>query len=68
MKSVLNYLLALYRTEPVRVNAAIVNLTVIAAAYFDVVIDPDSVWQILAIVGAITGVAEMTRRKVTPAN
>lgn len=63
----LNYLIALYRAEPVRVNAAIVNIVVVTAAYFDVVIDPDSVWQVLAVVGAITGVAELTRRKVSPA-
>lgn len=67
MKNALNYLIALYRAEPVRVNAAIVNVVVLAAAYFDVVVDPDSVWQVLAVVGLITGVAELTRRKVTPA-
>lgn len=67
MKSAINYLLALYRAEPVRVNAAIVNIAIAAAAYFDVVIEPESVWQVLAVVGAITGVAELTRRRVTPA-
>lgn len=67
MRKALDYLLAFYRAEPVRVNAAVVNVAIAVAAYFDVVIDPENAWQVLAVIGAITGVAELTRRKVTPA-
>lgn len=59
-------LLATYRAEPVRVNVQIINLIVLVAAHFDFVIDPESVWQVLGIVGAITGFGELARREVTP--
>lgn len=67
MRSLLVNILALYRAEPVRCNAAIVNLVVLVASYFHFVIDPDSVWQVLAFVGAVTGFAELTRRSTSPA-
>ncbi len=66
VKNLLAVLLDYYRSEPVRVNAQIVNLAVLVAAYFDFVIEPENVWQALAIVGTITGFAEIGRRKVTP--
>jgi hypothetical protein len=59
-------LIALYRAEPVRVNAFVVNLIVVAAAYFKVVIDPETVWQVAAVVGLITGAGELARRNVSP--
>lgn len=59
-------LIAIYRAEPVRVNVHLVNLIVLVAAYFDVVIEPDAAWQVLGALGLITGIGELTRRGVTP--
>lgn len=59
-------LLTIYRAEPVRVNVQIVNLIVLLGAYFNFVIDPESVWQVLGMVGVITGFGELARRDTTP--
>lgn len=60
-------LLALYHDEPVRVNAFVVNVVISLAAAFNVVLDAATVWQVMAAIGLITGIGELTRSKVTPA-
>jgi len=67
LKSLAKTALALYRQYPARANSLILAAVLAIAGATGIVVDPQSVKHILAVVIPILITGEATHRKVTPA-
>jgi hypothetical protein len=64
--NLVNYVVNLYKTEPVVVLAAVASAVVFVAANFGIVVDQTSVLSALEYIVPILGFGVVARYKVTP--